>query len=64
MAVEGASDGHWYWDLDADKVYFSAQWASMLGFDEKDISNNPDEWFERVHPYHLPELKRALAKHS
>ena len=63
LAIEGASDGHWYWDLEADKVYFSAQWASMLGFDEKDVGNNPDEWFDRVHPYHLPELKRALAKH-
>ena len=63
LAIEGASDGHWYWDLEADKVYFSAQWASMLGFDEKDIGNNPDEWFDRVHPTHLPELKGALAKH-
>ena len=63
LAIEGASDGHWYWDLEADKVYFSAQWASMLGFDEKDIGNNPDQWFDRVHPSHLPELKGALAKH-
>ena len=63
LAIEGASDGHWYWDLEADKVYFSAQWASMLGFDEKDIGNDPNDWFDRVHPYHLPELKGALAKH-
>ena len=63
LAIEGASDGHWYWDLEADKVYFSAQWASMLGFDEKDIGNDPDQWFDRVHPSNLPELKAALAKH-
>ena len=63
LAIEGASDGHWCWDLEADKVYFYAQWASMLGFDEKDIGNNPDQWFDRVHPSHLPELKGALAKH-
>ena len=63
LAIEGASDGHWYWDLEADKVYFSSQWASMLGFDEKDMGNDLDEWFKRVHPYHLPELKHALAEH-
>ena len=35
----------------------------MLGFEDKAISNDPEEWFGRVHIYHLPELKQALSAH-
>ncbi len=41
LAIRAANDGHWYWNLQTDEIHFSAAWAAMLGFDEKEISN---EW--------------------
>ena len=63
LAIQAVNEGHWYWDLQTDKITFSAAWAAMLGFEDEEISNDPEEWFGRVHTYHLPELKRTLSAH-
>ncbi len=63
LPIEAAGDGHWYWDLRADKIYFSRQWAAMLGYEEGELGTNPDEWFDRIHPYYVPEFKEALSAH-
>ena len=60
LAILAANEGHWYWDLKTDKITFSTAWAAMLGIEDQDISDDPEEWFGRVHTYHLPELKRTL----
>lgn len=62
-AVDSSRDGHWYWDLQTDKCEYSKNWAEMLGFDEKEISNSPDEWMSRVHGHYLPQLKEDLSAH-
>jgi diguanylate cyclase (GGDEF)-like protein/PAS domain S-box-containing protein len=60
---QGTSDGWWDWDLTTNVVAFSTQWKSMLGFQSEEIGNNPDEWFNRVHPSDRDGLKTALDAH-
>lgn len=50
MALRGANDGIWDWNLETDKVFYSERWKAMLGFAEQDISDAPDEWKARIHP--------------
>jgi diguanylate cyclase (GGDEF)-like protein/PAS domain S-box-containing protein len=50
LAARGADDGIWDWDLRTNKIYFSPRWKSMLGFDEDEITDDPEEWLGRVHP--------------
>ena len=63
LAVLGANDGLWDWDLKADKLYYSPRWKSMLGYKENEIGNGPSEWFNRIHPEDIERVKTDLASH-
>jgi diguanylate cyclase (GGDEF)-like protein/PAS domain S-box-containing protein len=63
LAVRGANDGVWDWNLITNETYWSARWKSMLGYEEHEIGVSPDEWFSRVHQEDVERVKGALATH-
>jgi diguanylate cyclase (GGDEF)-like protein/PAS domain S-box-containing protein len=63
LAVEGANDGLFDWDLRSDTVYFSPRWKRMLGYAEHEIGPTPREWFDRIHPDDEPTFRRKLCAH-
>ena len=63
FALEGAGDGVWDWDAATNRVYFSSQWKTMLGYDEQDIENTLDEWERRVHPDDMERVQEDLERH-
>lgn len=64
LAVSGANDGLWDWDLRSNTIYFAPRWTEMLGFDPDTFGNTPDRWFSLVHPDERDGLARAIAEHS
>jgi diguanylate cyclase (GGDEF)-like protein/PAS domain S-box-containing protein len=63
LAMRGANDGLWDWNLTTNTVYWSPRWKAMLGHDEGAIGDSPDEWFDRIHPEDLAGVKGALSAH-
>jgi diguanylate cyclase (GGDEF)-like protein/PAS domain S-box-containing protein len=49
LAMRGASDGLWDWDLATDEVYYSPRWKSMLGYCEHELQNSLSIWAAMVH---------------
>ena len=63
LAVHGANDGIWDWDLKTMQVYYSPRWKEMLGCQPEEIGPKLDEWLNRVHPEDRARLKRELSAH-
>ncbi|MDX1501214.1 MAG: EAL domain-containing protein [Thermoanaerobaculia bacterium] len=64
LAVEGAHDGIWDWDLDRNRIYLSPRWKAIVGHDDDEIDDRPEEWFERVHPADLARLESEIRAHA
>jgi PAS domain S-box-containing protein len=63
LAVSGANDGIWDWDLLNNAVYFSPRWEKILGYGSTEFEQSLETWFKHQHPQDLPELKAAIEAH-
>lgn len=63
LAMKGTSDGLWDWDLVRGTIFFSERWKAILGFEPDEIGNTLEEWFSRVHPDEIEQLKAAIDEH-
>ncbi|HVN76128.1 MAG TPA: EAL domain-containing protein [Thermoanaerobaculaceae bacterium] len=62
-APEGARRATLEWDLKKGEIHFSREWTELFGYRPKEVGHSPDEWFRRVHPQDLDQLKAAIAAH-
>ena len=63
LAVAGARDGIWDWDLTRGEIHFSSRWFELLQLSEVDERSAPPMWFDRVHPEDQVGLDQALNAH-
>ena len=63
LAMKGTSDGLWDWDLAQNTVFYSERWKAILGYDDEGIGDSQEEWFSRVHPDELDQLKATIDNH-
>ncbi len=63
LAMRGANDGLWDWNLQTGNVYYSPRWQTMLGYAENAFANRPESWFNCIHPDDLSSVEAALTAH-
>ena len=63
LAVRGANDGLWDWNIRKEQVYYSPRWKAILGYVEDEITASIEEWFSRIHPDDRESVSLALSSH-
>ena len=64
LAIDGARDGLWDWDLDEGTLHLSDRWRALIGLGElPDDDHDPSLWIERTHPDDVAGLLTALESH-
>ena len=63
LAVAGAQDVIWDWDLKTGELYASPRWSVMLGLPEGAASSQLTEWLSRVHPDDFARVDANLRDH-
>ena len=60
LAMEGARDGLWDWNIDTGDVYFSPHYSTMLGYAENELRAHVETWLDLVHPDDLSHVQPVL----
>lgn len=63
LALQGAKDGVWDWNLLTNEIYYSLHWKNIIGCITEDFSTKPDEWFNRIHPDDILNFKAQIKAH-
>ena len=50
LAVQGANDGFYDWNLLTDEVYLSPRWKELIGYSDAELPNHFETWVELLHP--------------
>jgi PAS domain S-box-containing protein len=65
LAMEGANEGHWDWDLATDRLYLSSTMATLEGQGKSHVTTSRTAWLTRIeiHPDDTTRLEAALRDH-
>jgi len=61
LALLGANDGVWDWDLAAGQVFLSERWKAMLGLSPEELDGEPAGWIGCVAAEDRERFRAALA---
>jgi len=63
MAGEATQDGLWFWDLRTGSFSYNASYARLLLYQPGELRDDVEEWFSRVHPGYIEDLRQDIAEH-
>ncbi len=63
-AFKNSRQGIWTWNLLNDKIDFSEEIVSLLGYTKEEFGDNLDAWVSRIHPDEKSDVLFVLHKHA
>ncbi len=65
LAMEGANEGHWDWDLATDRLFLSPKMKTLTGQSADSVITTRSEWRAKIviHPDDIPHFEAAVADH-
>ena len=63
LAIRGANDGLWDWDLVRNTVFWSERWAEIMGIPQEQLASDPETWLSRIEPDDRTEVQSRLKEH-
>jgi PAS domain S-box-containing protein len=63
LAINAAEEGIWEWNILTGEEYLSPKWYQICGITQDETVANFDLWESRIHPDHLPMVKKAIQDH-
>lgn len=65
LAIAGANDGLWDWDLQEDSIYLSPRMMEMLGSEPQQAGDyiSSRDWMERIHPLDRDRVNASINAH-
>jgi PAS domain S-box-containing protein len=65
LAMEGANEGHWDWDLPTDRLFLSAKMAMLEGDRKEQVTTTRAAWLAQIeiHPDDATRLETAIRDH-
>ncbi len=65
LAMEGANEGHWDWDLTTGSLFLSPQMKIMYGLSADDRIDTRDQWLAKIaiHPDDVARFEAAVSDH-
>jgi PAS domain S-box-containing protein len=65
LAMEGANEGHWDWDIATDRLFLSATMKMLEGQSSDSVMTTRTAWMSQIviHPEDTPHFEAALRDH-
>ncbi len=60
LAVEGANDGIWDWDILNDVYFVTEKWKQLLGYEAHEVGNTIYSWENLIYPEDWERTKNAV----
>ena len=63
LALSGANDAVWDWDVVNHRIFFSPRWKEIRGLTDVEVSDREEEWSGGIHPEDSPRVFAAVEAH-
>ncbi|ENO90736.1 PAS/PAC sensor-containing diguanylate cyclase/phosphodiesterase [Thauera linaloolentis 47Lol = DSM 12138] len=63
LALRGANDGLWDWDIPAGTAYYSDRFCEILDLPPGGLIASPEAFLDYIHPEELPEYRERMIEH-
>jgi len=64
LALSGAKEGIWEWDLQTGEIQFTDTCYTMLGYDPKELEKKGYNWRKLIHPDDFENVSKIFENHS